>query len=83
MKIQIEITEEDAAAIWANHWKRKNITETIKMLADRTADIYRDSVSSTQMERDLEAFRAVHVNHDDPEFQAVDTSKMFPITHGA
>lgn len=78
MQIVIELSEEDAAAIWANHWKRKNITETIQMLAERTADDYRAWVSRSEMQRDLEAFRAAHVNHDDPEFQAVDTSKMFP-----
>lgn len=78
MKIVIEITEEDAAAIWANHWKRQPITETITALLEKESEDYRASVSSTQMEDDLEAFRAAHVNHDDPEFQAVDTSKMFP-----
>lgn len=81
MKITIEITEEDAAAIWANHWKRQPITETIAALIEQQAGEYRSIVPSTTMAKDIAAFRAAHprtaIEHD-REFQAVDTSKMFP-----
>jgi hypothetical protein len=62
MKIEIEITEETAACLWANNWRLddRDVATIIKDIAEEEARAYSRSFPSA-VAADVAAFREVNV----------------------
>lgn len=66
MKIEIEITEEDAACIWTNNWGEKNgrsVTDIVRELVTIEANDYRRNFPNS-VESAVDLFRKANVKSE-------------------